>query len=389
MACVAIRNHTKPMTLTGSHAVRHFSPMPKAKKHLRGSRPPKQSRAPQNQSVPADDVEREIIERMENPTLAPLVPSRPVTPSDRLRHVVKVACGGKSSAFARALGVQTTQVSTWLAGKCPGSTHLRNISALTGFSVDWLLGFNSPERRDAREKIGDFARQLRTAICDRLPDTSPGGGIWSIDNLDGTSTLRIEDSAEELSIAVAEAYWLVRRQQDGERWAQVFHELGARIRRQAALAEKHDSFWVLYDLRRAAREADAYAFLLDSKTVDWQDILDLEPWPIPVLDDDALNFEGRPARKLWTCFGVAGGKREIGSALMLTVGSQVKLYLQWVDRDSEQPVSSLVISPQESEFYTSDNPWSGKGYWKDHHPWQPATSIKRLADVGLHKVVPA
>lgn len=338
--------------------------MRKVKNHPRGSGYSKQAGARQEPSVPANEIEKEIVARMEDPSIGPPTPRRPLTQADRLRHVVNQAFGGKVSAFARALDVQTTQVSSWLAGRNnPGSAHLRNISALTGFSVDWLLGFNSPEKRDAREKIGDFTKHLRAVLSESTPELFwPGGPDWSIDLQlielsraksvlsevlgrdptdnelaqmlnDGTSVTRYEPGgAAGLARAVAEAYWLVRRQRNGEKWGPRFHALARMMRTDAAQFDRDKYWYVIAGLEDEARKASGYGYLLESKTVDWQDILDLDSRPIeywhpsigkryPVVQSDGSSsiniFAERSFPRMWTSFGVAGGVRSIGFATVI------------------------------------------------------------------------
>jgi transcriptional regulator with XRE-family HTH domain len=277
---------------------------------------------------------------------------------DRLRHVVAETHGGKVSAFARALDIQTSQVSYWLSGNNnPAAAHLRRIGLLTGYSIDWILGFKGPQKRDEREEIGDFARHLRRALHEHVEIVDPFPGIdsdWSEELEDGTLRTPMESGAE-LASAVAESYWLVRRQRSGDKWAPSFHALAVLMRKDAERALQRDWWGLAFDLRNAARAASGYAYLLESKTVDWQDILDLAPWPLEFMNSLLMN--PTPIPKRWTTFGVTGGVRGAGLAVL---GNGIET-VWWVDSNTGEARRDSA----RSGFSTTDNPMNpeDRGHW--------------------------
>ena len=88
----------------------------------------------------------------------------------RLRQVMG---GDSASEFARRLGcARPTTVNNWLNdGIVPNAAYLRNIAELTGYSVDWLLGFTEvPSLREERSAIGPLGVEFRAYVETRFAE---------------------------------------------------------------------------------------------------------------------------------------------------------------------------------------------------------------------------
>lgn len=88
--------------------------------------------------------------------------------ADRVRLLVATWGEGSKVAFARALGVQTSQVSNWSAE--PGAHHLSGIAELMGISLDWLLlgiGGDEPVYREEGRTRAEFMDEFRAYVARR------------------------------------------------------------------------------------------------------------------------------------------------------------------------------------------------------------------------------
>jgi len=85
---------------------------------------------------------------------------------------------------------------------------LRRIAQRTGASVDWLLGFPVPKRRENRELIGDVGAAIRGQLVERRPATI------GLDEVNRTTDPLLPSADADLLRAVASRWWrdeLVRR----------------------------------------------------------------------------------------------------------------------------------------------------------------------------------
>jgi transcriptional regulator with XRE-family HTH domain len=88
----------------------------------------------------------------------------------RFDTLLRETSGGSRTAFADLLGVSTSHVSKWCdGGSLPGAKSLERIAARTGVSIDWLLGFEVPQRRAERAKIGSLEAELYEVLLESRP----------------------------------------------------------------------------------------------------------------------------------------------------------------------------------------------------------------------------
>ena len=61
------------------------------------------------------------------------------TISERIDFIINSECGGKATAFAERLGINSANVSMWRSGKSkPSSQTIRQICDTFGYNLEWL-----------------------------------------------------------------------------------------------------------------------------------------------------------------------------------------------------------------------------------------------------------
>lgn len=132
--------------------------------------------------------------------------------ADRVRLLMQANYAGSVTNFARALGAETTQVSSWVSGVTGiNAARLRCIAEVTHVSLDWLLlgGVDGPIYRDQdrspqalEQDVGSFlAREIANTIFERGPATVPNGV-----DVDGRGALRemINSGVESIRDQISE-----------------------------------------------------------------------------------------------------------------------------------------------------------------------------------------
>lgn len=110
--------------------------------------------------------------------------------SDRLRLALSDTLkkrDGSMLSRADIAGVDEKTVQRWLSGK-----HLQmrpqqliTVGARTGYSIDWLLGFDDvPQMRKGRASIGPLSDAVLELLGRRVPSGAPGAGLSAKELLD-------------------------------------------------------------------------------------------------------------------------------------------------------------------------------------------------------------
>ncbi|HEX6006709.1 MAG TPA: helix-turn-helix transcriptional regulator [Burkholderiales bacterium] len=296
-----------------------------------------------------------------------------------------------SRATVYNLAGSTTRRRAPRAVALPSGDVLSKVSALTGISVDWLLGFEVPQQRDARLVIGDFAEHLRSSLeqafdgpvssapdqRDGAPDDD-GGNEWVRVYAQERGIIRFPESAGELIEKVQGAYWQAQIYEVAQDKAPGFQTLGLMLREKMRELQHRKSekrvFLMLGDMLNAARAAHAFAAVLNSFDVGWGDIADLDAFPAGV----AQYNQPDDAPPLYTPFGVSGGIR--GAAYAFQEEDSDRFSMFWVDRRTgEARFDAGLAGPvtDEPPEYPYDETPSA-GFWATHsydeYPMPPARS---------------
>lgn len=160
------------------------------------------------------------------------------TVGQRLRQLIDDEYDGKPYRFARHLAaaphprgfrrvsIDTSNVSAWCGGGIiPSAETLAWLGLCADVSIDWLLGFDVPRRRSAREPVGDLAGELRSEVV-RRHDRDAARSGWSgiadvVGGPDGVSEVETVDPnvrpVPQAGDLLPDGRVVVRRLEDGKR----------------------------------------------------------------------------------------------------------------------------------------------------------------------------